>query len=170
MQAAPVKSTETIRPMVAADREPLRVLLEAVSNFTREEVETALELVDEWLKTGEESGYLTYVQEQGGDPAARRITGYVCFGETPLTVGTFDLYWVAVDSALRSRGNGQALLKFAEAEIKNRGGRLFMIETSSQPTYAGTVAFYEKAGYKLAARIQELYNERDDKLIFSKRL
>jgi hypothetical protein len=26
-----------------------------------------------------------------------RILGYICFGPTPMTMGTWDLYWIAVD-------------------------------------------------------------------------
>lgn len=161
---------ETIRPLVAADRDQVRAILESTANFTAGEVATALELVDEWLEKGEASGYLIHVQERDEDAAGKRLTGYVCFGEVPLTTGTYDLYWIAVEPAMRGQGHGQALLKFAEAEVKSRGGRLLLIETSSQPAYAPTIAFYEKAGYRLAARIEEFYKPRDDKLVFAKRI
>jgi len=96
----------------------------SVQVFSPEEIETALELIDEWLESGESSGYLSYVIEEptesGGVGAVR---GYVCFGPTPLTDGTHDLYWVAVDPASQGHGYGQRLLAFAEAEIQRRGGR-----------------------------------------------
>jgi len=50
------------------------------------------------------------------------------------------------------------------------GGRMILIETSSQETYGATVRFYEKAGYELVARIKNFYRVGDDKLVFSKEL
>jgi hypothetical protein len=56
-----------IRPLVPADREGVIRILESSGNFTADEVATALELIDEWLEGGEESGYLTYVLDPVGD-------------------------------------------------------------------------------------------------------
>ena len=61
-------------------------------------------------------------------------------------------------------------MKFAEEEIVRRGGRMLLIETSSQESYGPTIRFYERAGYALVARIPEYYRPGDDKLIFMKRL
>jgi ribosomal protein S18 acetylase RimI-like enzyme len=158
---------ELIRPLVADDREAVRAIVEHAGNFTADEVSTALELVDEWLADGESSGYLVYVlaAESGTRP---RVGGYVCFGPTPLTDGTYDLYWIAVDPACQGRGYGRRLLEFAEDEARRRGGRLLLIETSSQETYGSTIRFYERAGYELAARIRDFYRVGDDKLVFAK--
>ena len=80
---------------------------------------TALELIDEWLELGEHSGYLTYVLESQGDDLAE-VLGYVCFGPTPLTESTYDLYWIAVDKSKHRGGVGKKLMKFAEEEIAPR--------------------------------------------------
>jgi ribosomal protein S18 acetylase RimI-like enzyme len=154
-----------LRPMVAGDRPAIERIVAEVAVFSAGEVETALELVDEWLEEGEASGYLTYVIEEE-DPIA--VRGYVCFGPTPLTESTWDLYWVAVDPRAQGRGYGQKLLAFAEAEVRRRGGRLLLIETASQEAYGATVRFYERAGYELVSRIRDFYREGDDKLTFAK--
>jgi ribosomal protein S18 acetylase RimI-like enzyme len=158
-----------IRPMVAADRGGVFRILENAGNFTPEEVATALELIDEWLELGEHSGYLTYVLESQGDDSSE-VLGYVCFGPTPLTESTYDLYWIAVDKSQHRGGVGKKLMKFAEEEIARRGGRLLLIETSSQETYGGTIQFYERTGYELVGKIKEYYKPGDDKLIFVKQL
>src|SRR5436309_11400829 len=158
-----------IRPMVAADRGGVFRILENAGNFTPEEVGTALELIDEWLELGEHSGYLTYVLEDQGDFESK-VWGYVCFGPTPLTESTFDLYWIAVDKEKHRSGVGKKLLKFTEEEVVRRGGRLLLVETSSQETYGGTIAFYERTGYDLVGQIKDYYKPGDDKLIFVKRL
>src|ERR1700680_299963 len=159
----------TIRPMVAADRSGVFRILENAGNFTPEEVATALELIDEWLELGEHSGYLTYVLE-ARDAENSEVLGYVCFGPTPLTESTFDLYWIAVDKSKHRGGVGKRLLKFSEEEVVRRGGRMLLIETSSQETYGGTIQFYERTGYELVGKIPEYYKPGDDKVIFAKRL
>jgi ribosomal protein S18 acetylase RimI-like enzyme len=158
-----------IRPLVAADRSGVFRILENAGNFTPAEVGIALELIDEWLELGEHSGYLTYVLE-ARDPEKSEVLGYVCFGPTPLTESTFDLYWIAVDKSKHRGGVGKRLLKFSEEEVVRRGGKLLLIETSSQETYGGTIQFYERTGYELVGKIPEYYKPGDDKLIFAKRL
>lgn len=158
-----------IRPLVAADRSGVFRILENAGNFTPEEVGTALELIDEWLELGEHSGYLTYVLESQGEEGSEML-GYACFGPTPLTESTYDLYWIAVDKSKHRGGVGKRLLKFAEEEIARRGGQMLLVETSSQETYGGTVQFYEKTGYVLVGKIKEYYKPDDDKLIFMKKL
>jgi ribosomal protein S18 acetylase RimI-like enzyme len=158
-----------IRPLVAADRSGVFRILENAGNFTPAEVGIALELIDEWLELGEHSGYLTYVLE-ARDPEKSEVLGYVCFGPTPLTESTFDLYWIAVDKSKHRGGVGKRLLKFSEEEVVRRGGKMLLIETSSQETYGGTIQFYERTGYELVGKIPEYYKPDDDKLIFAKRL
>ena len=155
--------------MVAADRGGVFRILENAGNFTPEEVATALELIDEWLDLGEHSGYLTYVLESDVE-GTKEVLGYVTFGPTPLTEATYDLYWIAVDKSKHRGGVGKRLMKFTEEEIARRGGKLLLIETSSQETYGGTIQFYERTGYELVGKIPEYYKPGDDKLIFVKRL
>ena len=157
--------------MLAADRGGVFRILETAGNFTPEEVATALELIDEWLELGEHSGYLTYVMESR-DPADgdSEMLGYVCFGPTPLTESTYDLYWIAVDKSKHRGGVGKKLLKFAEEEIARRGGKMLLVETSSQETYGGAIQFYEKTGYELVGKVKEYYKPGDDKLIFAKKV
>jgi ribosomal protein S18 acetylase RimI-like enzyme len=155
--------------MAAADRSGVFRILENAGNFTPEEVAIALELIDEWLELGEHSGYLTYVLESQTEDGAE-VLGYVCFGPTPLTESTYDLYWIAVDKSKHRGGVGKRLLKFAEEEMLRRGGQMLLVETSSQETYGGTIQFYEKTGYELVGKIKEYYKPGDDKLIFAKKV
>lgn len=158
-----------IRPLLPADRDGVFRILESTGNFTLDEVAIALELIDEWLESGEGSGYFTYVLESVGEDAVG-VLGYVCFGPTPLTESTYDIYWIAVDKSKHRGGVGKRLLKFAEEETGRRGGRLLLIETSSQETYGGTIQFYERTGYELVGKIKDYYKQDDDKLIFAKQL
>src|SRR3954469_18153786 len=164
-----MSANRLIRPLVAADRSGVFRILENAGNFRPEEVGPALEWIDEWLELGEHSGYLTYVLESQSDDGSE-VLGYVCFGPTPLTESTYDLYWIAVDKLKHRGGVGRRLLKFTEEEIARRGGKMLLVETSSQETYGGTIQFYEKTGYELVGKIKEYYKPGDDKLIFAKTL
>ncbi|MFL5619477.1 MAG: GNAT family N-acetyltransferase [Gemmatimonadaceae bacterium] len=164
-----VASRVVVRPLVQEDRSAVLSIVTRAGNFSAEEIAVAMELVDEWLTDGEASGYLTLVLEDLDRPE-HPVRGYVCVGPTPLTDGTFDLYWIAVDPEDQGRGFGQRLLAAAEDVVRGRGGRLLLIETASHDAYSATVRFYERAGYPLVARIEDYYRPGEDKLVFGKRL
>ena len=156
-----------IRLLTFADRQAVLDIVARTGNFTDAEIDVAMELVDEWLDDGEDSGYLTYVLAD--DELPQPVRGYVCFGPTPMTDGTLDLYWIAVDPDDQGRGFGARLLAAAEDEVRAPRGRLLLIETASQASYAPTIRFYERSGYTLVSRIRDFYRSGDDKLIFEKR-
>lgn len=155
----------TVRPMVAGDKPAIMGILRLIREFTPEEVSVAEELIDAYLEASSSSGYLVFVAEVNSV-----VTGYVCYGLTPLTKGTWDVYWVAVDPEGQGQGVGRALMAFAEGKIKESQGRLVFVETSGRPDYDKTRRFYRSLGYRVAARIADFYSPGDDKLILEKRL
>lgn len=157
--------TVGIRPMVAGDKPALMRILRNTPEFKPFEVAVAEEVIDAYLTDPQGTGYFTLVAEDGGE-----IAGYICYGETPCTVGTWDIYWIAVDRQKRGRGIGKVLSETAETAIKQAGGRLAVIETSSTPLYENTRLFYLKRGYGSVARIPDFYSPGDDKLVLLKKL
>src|SRR5438128_1396264 len=115
-----------LRAIEPSDRAPIEGLLQRIENFSAEEVQVALELIDGSL-AGPHTGYQVMVAEEEG-----ALLGYLCFGPTPMTERTFDLYWVAVDSASRGRGVGRALCRALEEKIELGGGGIIRVETSTQ--------------------------------------
>ena len=154
----------TIRPGTAADRDRLGEILSGTGRFTERELGWAMELVDEATVKGS-TEYEAHVAEAGSG-----VEGFALFGPTPRAEGVFDLYWLAVDRTRQGRGVGRALLEFVENELRRRGARMLLIETSSKPSYAPTIRFYEAAGYREISRIKDFYRIEDDKLVFSKTL
>jgi len=157
-----------IRPIELHDRSRIDEIVVSSGKFNQEEIAVALELVDEVLEKGEKSGYIIAVLEDGKEHPA--LQGYACYGPTPLTQGVYDLYWIATDPAVQGKGLGRRLLEYVEQDIVKRGGRMLLIETSSQEAYGATIRFYKKAGYELVARIKNFYRIGDDKLVFAKEL
>ena len=153
-----------IRPFTLEDRSPILEILYRTRMFTPLEIEVARELIDAWLYHPEQKDYILYTAEGEG-----KVTGYVCYGPTPATEGTFDLYWIAVDPLYQRSGIGKQLLLFTEKRVQEGNGRLIIIETSSQEKYAPTRSFYERNGYTLEARIKDFYRVGDDRLIYVKR-
>jgi ribosomal protein S18 acetylase RimI-like enzyme len=153
-----------IRPMNKQDKAALRKILKNTPEFTPPEVTLAEEVVSDYLHDPENSGYYTLVAEI--DAA---IGGFVCYGPTPITEGTWDIYWIAVDHNIQGKGIGRSLMSAAEDNIKRAGGRLVLVETSSKPGYEKTNLFYQGIGYKEAARIVDFYMIGDDQVIYEKR-
>jgi ribosomal protein S18 acetylase RimI-like enzyme len=96
------------------------------------------------------------------------LAGWACWGPTPCTVGTFDLYWIVVDSAAQGKGVGTALMEEMERRVAGRA-RLIVIETAGKADYAGTRAFYERRGYRIASTVSDYYAEGDDLVVYVKR-
>lgn len=140
-------------------------MLSRIESFRPDEVAVALELIDDAINRPESSGYHAIVAEDGGG-----LSGYVCFGPTPMTQGTWDLYWIAVDPEAQGRGTGKLLVAALEGLLRERSARIVRIETSSQDAYDGTLAFYERTGFILAGRIPDFYAPGDDILFYYKRL
>lgn len=153
-----------IRPMTAADKAPVMDLVRATGFFRPDEVAVAEELIDVYLGQPDQKDYGIVVSLD----EAGRAAGYMTYGPTPLTVGTYDLYWMAVDPKAQGRGHGRALVEWLEAYVKDAGGRLIIIETSSVPKYEPTRRFYLGLGYPEVARIPDFYQPGDDRVIYRK--
>jgi ribosomal protein S18 acetylase RimI-like enzyme len=164
----------------------LAEILTATAVFTRGEVAVALELFDETFGGG--SGEAGGERPRQAAPAPPLFTppsayeflglftddntlvGYACYGPTPGTDGTFDLYWIAVHPAAQGTGDGSRLLSEVERRLRSRGGRLLIVETSARAAYATTRRFYDTRGYGEVARVADFYAPADDRVIYTKRL
>ena len=158
-----------IRTIEAADRAPLQDLLQRIENFTAEEVEVALELIDGAISDPATTGYfakvLVVTEEQG-----ERVAGYICWGPTPMTSRTFDLYWIAVDASVRGKGLGRALILDLEEQLRAEGGANLRLETSSNESYGKTLQFYLDLGYEVSANLADFYAPGDALIILYKQI
>ena len=150
------------RGLNAADREPLERLIRETAFFNSEEVEVALELIDDGLANGDSSHYRFNVAEMDD------VAGYACWGPIPGTVASADLYWIVVHPEHQGRGIGAALLQAAEAWMASVGRTRVYVETSTRAQYDPTRRFYLACGYGLAAELADFYAPGDGKAIFLK--
>jgi len=149
-------SPVTTRKLAPGDRSPLSEILAATPEFSPDEVEVALELIDSAL--GDAGDYFVLVAEN----AAREVVGYICYGATPMTESTYDLYWIAVRRSDKGRGYGRALVAAMDRDLRERGGTLVRVETESTPAYDATRAFYDALGYERAAVFRDFYRPGAD--------
>ena len=94
--------------------------------------------------------------------------GVSYLGPEQMANGTWNLFFLAVDSGRRGSGLGGQLVAAAEMAVRERGGRVLLIETSGQDGFGRQRAFYAGLGYTLEARIRDFYDHGDDKVVFWK--
>ena len=148
-----------------SDEENVRRVLESAGNFYHCEIDIAIELLDDYRQSGNKSPYQFIFADRGSE-----FAGFICYGEIPLTEGSYDIYWIAVRKDIQNRGTGKALLAAAEKKILAAKGSRVYVDTSSRPDYHDTHMFYERCGYGSVARIPDFYRDEDDKVVYAKRL
>jgi len=169
--------TVRLAPLRPDHRARVREILEGTRAFSAAEVEVALELFDEGVVADTASSVATATRTAAADyellgayDAEGELRGYACFGPTPGTDRTWDLYWIATDATHHGQGVGSQLLLGVEEALAHRGVRLLVAETSSRSEYDRTRRFYRSRGYLEAARLRDFYGVSDDRIMYVKRL
>ena len=151
-------------PLATHHRPSLEEIVRSTGVFNEDEVAVALELFDEMI-----SGIPDY-EFLGAFDSDETLVGYACFGSTPSTENTFDLYWIAVHPRAQRTGAGGLLMAEVERILQSRRARLLVVETSSREDYAPTRRFYQKRGYEQSASIQDFYARGDHRVVLTKTL
>ncbi len=149
--------------VLPSDPDQIRAIVESSGFFSKEEIEIAVELVNDRLAQGLASGYYFIFAKQN-----KKVAGYTCFGPIPATQFSYDLYWIAVHNDYRGAGIGKQLMFKSEQAISQLGGRRVYIETSSREQYDPTRAFYLACGYKEEALLEDFYAPGDSKVMYVK--
>lgn len=149
-----------VRRITAADRIGVESITRAVGLFRDDEIPVAMEVFDAAV-AGSPDYTVLGVEVDG------RLAGWICWGPTPCTIATWDLYWMAVDPALHGLGLGTALVDEMERRLIGRA-RLVVVETAGRADYAPTRAFYEARGYRAVGLIPDFYAPGDDQVTFVK--
>jgi ribosomal protein S18 acetylase RimI-like enzyme len=134
--------------------------------FTAEEIDIAIELIDTVLTDESQKDYKIDCMVDDQD----QPVGYICYGPTPMTQGTFDLYWIVVDPNFQGKGIGSKLLDFLEEGVREEGGRMILADTSTIPQYEKTKNFYLQNGFQEVGRIPDYYYPGNDRITFCKRI
>ncbi len=168
-----------VRRLAPPDRDAVLALFRSDATFHDDEVAVAMELCDSAANApGRDYSALVAVEGDGngdggaGDGGAGeggQIVGYVCYGRTPMTDATWDLYWIGTHSAARGRGIATRLFAVLEEELRRESARLIRIETSQLEAYGSARGLYDRLGFAEVGRIADFYRVGDDLIIMTRR-
>jgi ribosomal protein S18 acetylase RimI-like enzyme len=153
------------RGLEPSDRPRLVALLASLPAFSAEERAVAMELIDARLQHPDTDEYRFILSFAGDD-----LAGYLCYGRTPMTRSTYDLYWIATSPAFARSGVARGLVDSMEAEIARAGGGIVRVETGSREGHGAAVHFYDAVGFARTATIPDFYAPGDDLIIFTARV
>lgn len=155
-----------IRPATIADTPTLLALSAETGFFNPLEIETLDGVLADYHATNrDQCGHRCVVWEE-----ANRVLGYLYYAPEEMTDRTWYVWWIAVAADQQGRGLGGKLLTFTEADVRELGGRLLVIETSDTAKYEPTRRFYLKHGYTAAATIPDFYADGDGMAVFTKKV
>ncbi len=154
-----------IRPARPEDTPTLQALTAGTGVFKPHEIDVLQEVLDGYHAREEDSEHVAIVAELDD-----RIVGYAYYAPDVMTDRTWYLYWIAVDKHLQAKGLGSRIMEYVENDIRQRNGRLLLLETSSMPHSDLTRKFYSKQGYQIAGVLRDFYSDGDSMVIFRKRL
>ena len=154
-----------VDPLGPKDRGSTEAILRATAMFREDEIAVALEVLDScFAHPGQD------YTGMGAFTPGGQLLGFYVVGPTPCTLGTWDLYWIAVSPVAQGKGVGTLLLEEVEGRLARSDARQLIIETSSRPPYDSTRGFYLKRGYREVARVPDFYEAGDDRVIYAKKL
>ena len=146
-----------VRDARADDTSALEAIIRGVGLFTPEEADGfAGTIPDHFAQPGE--GHLWLLADDG------QGAGYLA----PESVGpgVWNLLFLGVLPEARRTGVARALVAEAEARARAAGGRMLLIDTSTEPPMAAARALYERLGYERVGLIPDYWGSGDGKLTF----
>lgn len=150
-----------VRDARTDDTPALEAIIRGVGLFTPEEADGfAGSLPDHFAQPTEGHVWLLAEGGQGAGYLAPEAAG----------PGVWNLLFVGVLPEARRQGTARALVAEAEARAKAEGGRMLLIDTSTEPPMAAARALYEAMGYEHVGLIPDYWGPDDGKLTFRRAL
>lgn len=152
---------EKIRAVTKSDIVGLKQVVDSSELFPSEYLD---EMISDYLDNPDTQDiWFTYI-----DNNKQVAIGY-CVPEK-LTDGTYNLLAIGVSQDTQRKGIASQMMNYIEQRLKQKDGRILIVETSSDDAQIGARSFYNKIGYTEAAVIKDFWKDGEDKIIFWKKL
>lgn len=152
--------------VMKSDHEVITNLIQEIDLFTTDEKEVVFELLDIYMFNELQKDYQFFATLEDD----QSFSSFICFGPTPMSSNTYDLYWIGTHPNHRRKGLAAKLIDFMKAYMLEQQAKIIRVETSSQELYGGTVSFYDSLNFNEEARIRDFYKDGDDLIIYTARL
>ncbi len=153
-----------IRPATREDSAAVIDLVIAVEMFSADDARLVEGMLAEYFDANKDDGHVCMIDDEGGP------LGVAYYQPESAADRVWDLTMIAVQPDRQGQGRGAAMLRRVEEDLRARGQRLLLVDTSASPQYDRTRAFYVKCGYEEEARIRNYWTAGDDLVVFRKAL
>jgi len=152
---------DKIRAVKPSDTDGLKVVVDSSELFPSEYLD---EMISDYFNNPDTQDiWFTYI-----DNNKQVAIGY-CIPEK-LTEGTYNLLAIGVLKESQGKGIASEMMKHIEQLLKQKEGRILIVETSSDDAQIAARNFYKKIGYTQEAVIRDFWKKGEDKIVFWKKL
>lgn len=152
---------EQIRAVAQSDLDAIKKVIDSSGLFPSEYLD---EMISDYFSNPEtEAIWVTCIDHD--TPVA------VAYCEPEkLTEGTYNLLAIGVMQTSQGKGIASQMMMHIEFMLKQKGGRILIVETSSDEAQLSARKLYEKIGYTQEAVIRDFWKDGEDKIVFWKKL
>ncbi|QJY51158.1 GNAT family N-acetyltransferase [Pseudonocardia broussonetiae] len=131
--------------------------------FDVEDAGVVQALLEEFLARQQAAGHRCVVDEVEDE-----LIGVAYYEPVTATDRTWELLMIGVRADRHRQGRGRVLLEHVEHDLRARGQRLLLVETSATAAFDRARAFYLACGYDQEARVRDYFADGDDMVLFRK--
>lgn len=153
-----------IRPATTEDGPAVIDLVVAAGMFSVDDAWIVEGMLAAYFGGNSDEGHVCLIDDEGGP------LGVAYYQPEAAADGVWGLTMIAVRPVRQGQGRGTVMVRRVEEDLRARGGRLLLVDTSGLPQYDRTRTFYLKCGYEEEARIRDYWAAGDDLVVFRKAL
>ena len=153
-----------IRPATRKDAQDVADLAVDSRLFTADDAGIVTTMMADYFGSNSDQNHLCVIDEDD------ELLAVAYYQAAPATDRTWYLTMIAVRPSRQGQGHGATLLRHVEDDLRARGQRMLLVQTSGLPTFRRARAFYERCGYEQEARARDYYESGDDMILFRKAL
>ena len=154
-----------IRASLAGDTVGMMEVAEACGLFEGDQLDTLRATIDRFFGGAGDGDEFWLTDIEG-----THVAGVACVSAEVMTDRVWNLLFVAVHPDSQGQGRGGAILDAVERELRRRGARMLIVETSGGDDFDRTRLFYGKQGFEQEGAVRDFYAAGADKIVFRKLL